>query len=72
MYICLGVTVAECYAEDVQKMLDSCIGKLVVIDLYECPELLYDGYSLEDAEKAIRERIEDTDGECFCKILRRN
>lgn len=38
--------------------------KIVVKDMYEGVELLYKGASEREAKKAIKERVEDTSGEC--------
>ena len=37
---------------------------ITILDIYEGSEVLYNGYSIRDAKRAIRQRIEDTSGEC--------
>ena len=60
------------FVEELESALQTCTGDWVVIDFYDCPsDVVYDGNSLEDAKYAKRERIIDTYGECYCKILRR-
>ena len=40
-----------------------------VIDFYEGGEVVADHLSFEYAQKIVRQRQEDTDGECDCEIL---
>lgn len=42
---------------------------IILRDLYEgTEEIIYEGYQIEDAKKAIKQRAEDTCGEMFLHI----
>ena len=43
--------------------------KYYVVDLYEGGEIIGTFDTAEEAKKRIRERIRETDGECFCRIF---
>lgn len=64
-----GDCVGTFFIEQLQALLDTCRGEWVAIDFYEDMELLYDGNSKKEALKAKHQRIEDTNGECFVRIL---
>lgn len=55
-----------------EQRLNSCSGEWVVIDFLNDFDVVYDGDSLDYARIAKLERIANTYGECFCKIMRRD